>query len=377
MNRTENIPVLLEMHGKSNNNSLGITVSSKPLENFPFIDLIRFVSMMGIVWAHVVLWPPIANGSTELLEDNYMQAYIPFKQIFKFSVICFFIVSGFLLGDKISTVNGLAYFKKRFTTTTKPYLIAFLSFLGLLMIRSYVLDRQVTESNSFLSIVKFGLFDTFFWYLPNYLICLSIILIFRKYLKSLYLGAALFCATLIYTVLTVYTTTYAAGHATALLGFVFYLWLGAYIRQKNIVTHILKIKTYVLLTIAVFLFIVSSLESYWLYKHSLQYFNILRGFNQLYAVAMFALLVKLGSTKINYGIFEPRRESFGIYLYHGFFVYFLFPKAIIMTKQYFGIEIWSAHTVPRLLLITLYGVCCYLLSLMLVKVLLRFKLAYL
>jgi fucose 4-O-acetylase-like acetyltransferase len=127
LNRTENISALLETPSKNNKNSLGIPAFANSSENFPFIDLIRFLSMMGIVWAHVVLWPPVTNGSTELLEDNYMQAYIPFKQIFKFSVICFFIVSGFLLGDKISNVNGFTYFKKRFTTTIKPYLIAFLA----------------------------------------------------------------------------------------------------------------------------------------------------------------------------------------------------------------------------------------------------------
>jgi peptidoglycan/LPS O-acetylase OafA/YrhL len=333
--------------------------------------------MIGIVWAHVVVWPYNKNGATNLFEDSYMQAYIPFKQVFKFAVICFFMISGFLLGDKITSVNGFVYFKKRFNNIIRPFLVAFLSFLGLLMIRKYVLDRQVTESNSFGSIVEYCVFGTPFWYVPNYLVCLSIILAFRKYLQSWYFGTVLFCITLIYTFLTVYNATYASAHTTALLGFVFYLWLGAYIRQKGIINNILKAKTSILLTITVLLFVLSSIESYWLYKHALQYENILRMFNQLYSVAMFALLVKLGSSNINYGIFEPRKESFGIYLYHCFFIYFVFPKGIILIKKYLGIEIWSAQTIPRLLLVTLYAVCCYLLTVMVVKILLRFKLAYL
>jgi fucose 4-O-acetylase-like acetyltransferase len=362
---------------RANSEKQGSVAVNSTSESYPFVNLIRFVSMMGVVWAHVVLWSPDRGGSTDLLEDTYMQSYIPYKQIFKFSVLCFFIISGFLLGDKITRGSRISYFKRRLDGTIKPYMVAFLLFAGFMLIRSHVLHRQVTESNSFFSVIKFCVFDTFFWYLPNYLVCLFIIMLLRKYLKSWYLGGALLSITMVYTVLTVYTNTYAAGHGTAIFGFIFYLWLGVFIRQQNIVNKILNIKTPVLLIIVLFLFVLSSLESYWLYKQSLPYFNILRVFNQLYALAMFALLVKLGSSKINFGIFDPRKESFGIYLYHGFFVYFLFPKLVIMAKEYMGIEIWTENTMLRLLLITLYAICCYLLTVLLVKLLQRFKLAYL
>lgn len=333
--------------------------------------------MIGIVWAHVVLWPTTRGGSTELFNDSYMVAYIPYKQIFKFAVICFFMISGFLLGDKITTTDSIQYFKNRFNTTIKPYLIAFSVFLGLLLIRAFLLKRNVTDTNSLGSIIKFCIYNTFFWYLPNYFICLAVILVFKKYLKSWYLGLSLLCITLLYTILTVYTNTFSAGHSTALFAYVFYLWLGAFIRHKNLVNNIIKSRLYPILALAICLFALSSLESYILYKLDLQHFNILRIFNQLYSVAMFVLLVKLGSKKMNFGIFNPRKESYGIYLYHGFFVYFVFPKLIILINDYLGIQLWSTNTWLRLFLITLYAILTYVLTVLLTKLLIHFKLAYL
>lgn len=333
--------------------------------------------MIGIVWAHVVLWPTTKGGSTELLNDSYMAAYIPYKQIFKFAVICFFMISGFLLGDKITTTNSVQYFKNRFNTTIKPYLIAFCVFFGLLLVRAFLLKRNVTDTNSISSILKFCIYNTFFWYLPNYFICLAIILAFKKHLKSWYLGLTLLCITLLYTILTVYTNNFSAGHTTALFAYVFYLWLGAFIRHKNLVNNILKCNLYPILAVVICLFALSSLESYLLYKLHLQYFSILRIFNQLYSVAMFVLLVKLGSKKLNFGLFSPRKESYGIYLYHGFFVYFVFPKGIILINDYFGIQLWSANTWLRLLLITIYAILSYLLTVLVTKLLIRYKLAYL
>jgi peptidoglycan/LPS O-acetylase OafA/YrhL len=344
---------------------------------YPFVDLIRFISMIGIVWAHVSVYPITNSGSYELVSDDYMVAFIPYKQVFKFAVLCFFMISGFLLGDKISAVNPVSYFKRRFNSTIKPYMVAFCMFIALELVRIHILNKHVTHSDSIIDILRFCLFETFFWYLPNYLICLAIILVFKRYLKSLYLGASLLCITLLYAAFTVYTTTYSVGHTQVVFAYVFYLWLGTYIRQKNLVPYIYKFNIYYVLAAVVLLFVISSVESYWLYKHNLNYLSILRIFNQLYAVAMFVLLVKLGSKKRTFGPFHPRKESYGIYLYHGFFIYFIFPKAVIMANEYLGLQIWSTNTWIRLLLMTAYAVICYLTTALFTKILLNLKLAYL
>ncbi len=346
--------------------------------DYPFVDLIRFISMIGIVWAHIDLFNKDESIVQKFLtDDHYMQFYIPFKQLFKFAVICFFMISGYLLGDKIQTSNSVVYFKNRFGSTVKPYLIAFLPFLGIMVIKAYVFNHVITDTNSFASLVKYCMFQTLFWYLPNYLICLFIILLFKPYLNSIYLGLGLLLITLVYMVLNVYTITYADQHTKAMFGFVFYLWLGAYIRHNNLVYDIRKIPSGILIAITAALFVLSSLESYWLYLNKLSYFHILRIFNQLYSVSMFVLLVNLCRSKINFGPFNPRKETFGIYLYHSFFIYFIIPKVITLGEQYLGIKLYNYTTGLRLGIITLYFVACYISTVLLVKAFLRFKLAYL
>lgn len=345
--------------------------------HYPFVDLVRFISMIGIVWAHVVLWSPYKGGSTEYLDDSYMQYFIAYKQIFKFSVICFFMISGFLLGDKITTVEAIPYFKRRFKSTMKPYIIAYSMFLGLLFFKAFVLKSHVTDSNTAYSIIKFSIVDTLFWFMPNYLASLAIILLCRKFLNSVYFGLCLFIITLGYSCITVYSSAYASPHTTAILGFVSFLWLGAYIKQKNIAEKIRKISTPLLIMVAATLYIASCVESYWLFHQKLEYFNVLRIFNQLYAVSMFALLVKLGYSEIKFGPFVPRKETYGIYLYHGLFTYFFLPKIIVLINDYFGLQFVSYEILTRLTIITTYFIICYISTVITVKLLLRFKLAYL
>jgi peptidoglycan/LPS O-acetylase OafA/YrhL len=68
---------------------------------YPFVDLIRFISMLGIVWAHTDAFPLQVNSFEFLKNIGDVEYFIVFKQIFKFSVVCFFMISGFLLGDNI------------------------------------------------------------------------------------------------------------------------------------------------------------------------------------------------------------------------------------------------------------------------------------
>ncbi|WP_158825551.1 acyltransferase family protein [Mucilaginibacter lacusdianchii] len=367
--------------GKSSVNDINQKLKSGSPASYPFVDLIRFISMMGIVWAHVDMFSTKNHTFNSLLLSNtYELSFIFYKQVFKFSVLCFFMISGFLLSDRLQAVNSYSYIKRRFDTTFKPYVLALIIFLGLLMIRKYVFHHSVTPDNTNLSIIKFCFFDTLFWYLPNYFICLAILLVFKKYISSIFLGIGLLGITLVYTALNVYTVAYAAPHATALLGYVFYLWLGAFIKEQNIVEKIWRVKPIILFAVAFVLYICSTAEAYWLYieKYSFQqYFHILRIFNQLYSVAVFVFLIGVCRSKINFGFFNPRKETFGIYLYHGFFIYFFVPKALEMIKRYLNVEIYSYDTTIRLLIITFYWALCYFGTTLLVKVLQKFKLMYL
>lgn len=352
----------------------------KPLSKsseFPFIDLIRFLSMMGIVWAHTEFEPPDLNFTDYLKNLGHVEYYILFKQVFKFGVLSFFMISGILFGDQLDRTTPLAYFKRRIDSTLKPYLVASGLFVGILVFIRYILNKGYF--NSWGEIIQFTYFKSTFWYLPNYLICLAVLLLFWNYLKSLYFGMTLLFINITYTLLTVYDSDLITSHTsfTAVFSYLFYLWLGAYISNKGLVSKIKKINPFMLFAAVVVLYLVSCLESYQLFQKQMGYFNILRFGNQAYSLAMFVFLIRICNKRPNFWKLNPRKESFGIYLYHGFFANLIFPKLFRWTSENWHID-WYQGPMGFYLLVVLFNfTITYLLTLLLVKYLIRFKIAYL
>lgn len=114
-----------------------------------------------------------------------------------------------------------------------------------------------------------------------------------------------------------------------------------------------------------------------LYKYHLNYFNVLRVFNQLYSVAMFAFLVRICKNPPRFKFFNPRKETYGIYLYHGIIMYYIAPKLVILADTYLHIRLYTTNSFIFIPLATAYFVVCYLATTLLVKVLIRFNLGFL
>jgi hypothetical protein len=346
---------------------------------YPFVSLIRFVSMIGIVWAHSIVLPGYNNERDFFNTVGHIKLYIAFMQIFKFGVICFFLISGFLLGDKIKKGDLLQYYKRRLRSTIRPYLIVLFIFITIVTYRVFIVKHDISEEHSsLLKIINYSIFSTSLWYLPNFLIALGVILIFYKFVDSKFFGGILFTITLLYTVFSVYNIKYQFGHTWALFGYVFYLWLGIYIRQNEIIIKkIKKIKLIPLVIILIVAFALSCYESYILYQNYLGYFNILRVFNQFYSLVMFVFLIRICNSNPNFGIFNPKKETYGIYLYHGLFSWFLLPKIIFCLKQnnIIDLNVNSIYTFMAHHLV--YFIFIYLITTLLVKMLLKYNLGYL
>lgn len=354
----------------------GDTVHNKAKQHeYPFINLIRFLSMMGIVWAHTELVHPTFTATEYIYKVGHLELFIPFKQVFKFAVLCFFVISGFLLGDKLDQVNILSYYKRRINSTLKPYLVAFSLYICMVLFRTYVLNRS--GSQPFSTVLYFTFFDTLFWYLPNYLLCLFILLLFKKYLKSVYFGITLLLINVGYTYFVVYVGQISHAHPTAILSYLFYLWLGLSISQQGWINKIKALNLYFISALLISTYIISCFESYYLYLHHKDYFNILRFGNQLYSLCMFVFLIRICNTNPKFGIFRPREETFGIYLYHGFFVYFIIPKALSWSYLNLNINWYHYNIYIYLFTLLLLFVICYLLTVFLVKAMLRFNFGYL
>lgn len=281
--------------------------------------------MIGIVFEHSSINVSYTDIISTLVSMIFLLA-------FKFVTIVFFMIAGFLLHHKFREYSSIQYLKNRISNTFKPwsFWVAILIVLNILYLVYSIGLNAVFKSFDTFTIILFSeiyntVFLTSFWFIPNFLLCICILLSFKKVLYSCWLGFFFLILTLFYCV-NIYTGWVLASHSGALLGFVFYFWLGAYINKhySRISSHIKKCSYTRLIIINVFLFITSLAESYFLFTTgSDQVFNVLKFTNILYSLGMFVLLIKIG--KINWLSVNllPRKTTFGIYLVHWIFVVYL------------------------------------------------------
>jgi len=344
---------------------------------YPFVDLIRFISTIGIVFIHAEFFLT-SNEVTFFHKVHHIEYYFLMRQVFKFATICYFLIAGFLLADKIEGNQRIKYFMRRLKVIVKPYALAVSLF-----ILGFILDRAASQKLSgpfVIETVKYILGYTSFWYVPNYLICLLIIVSFSKYVKSAWFGAALFLMTIVYTYLNVYSVNHTSSHTTALLGFVFYMWLGIFIKKNGIVQKIQQIDPLLLIGITVLIFALSNYETWYLFNftHTSDSLNTLRVTNQLYSVAVFALLVRLcGAKAPDFGVFRPKQETYGIYLYHCFFIFYIIPGIEKWIAKHYHVSFFSYNVFHLIAINLLNFVICYCATTLLVKFLVRYKLAFL
>lgn len=188
---------------------------STSVQYYPFVDWIRMISMIGIVWAHISNETLIEQYSPT--SDIYLFSF--FMNFWKFGVICFFMISGFLLGSKIKTTSPLSFFNKRLAVTGKAYLLVILLTLFLYLVKNYIF--HLPSSKTFFPFVHEMLFKSSLWFLPNYWIGLIIILLFRKYLDNFEFGLVLFAITLFFARYFVYSSN-TISHTYAVLAYVIY-----------------------------------------------------------------------------------------------------------------------------------------------------------
>lgn len=343
---------------------------------FPFVDLIRFISMLGIVWAHTDAFPIQVNSFDFLKKLDNVEYFIVFKQIFKFSVVCFFMISGLLLGDNISKVSPLLYFKRRVSTTFSSYIIAFFSFFLIFIIIRLFIHNESIDVKYLFKDIYYTLFYTPYWFLPTYYIGLIIMLIFSKFVDSIKFGFLLLLITLYYTFSSlIFPSLVIHDHTTAVFAFVFYIWLGAYIRNKGLIEKIKNIPISWLVTGVVIAFSLACYQSIELFNEGKKFFfNNLRIFNQIYGLLFFLLLVRICPEKPNFRMLNPRKESFGIYLYHFYFVAFFYPLIVIGIQRYFDFDLFE--NISILLIITysfIHFILAYLTTLLFVRFCLKMK----
>lgn len=291
-------------------------------KNFDFVDTIRCLSMMGIVFEHVEVFTDINYASfyTSMLQVSVIQ-------FFKFATIAFFLIAGFLINHKFTEYSPLQYLKNRLKTTIGPWIfwlnvLVILNILRLILISYFKHTGEVHLPSPFLNYLGNAyytvIFTTSFWFILNFLICIAILLAFKRYIARISFGVLLGLTSFFYSI-NLYYGWIRTQHTTAMFGFVFFLWLGAYMNKHSdaLFAFINRTSYVVLIGITVALFLLADLEIIYLKSIAIEdAYNTLRITNIFYSLAFFLILLKVGSIPFINRVFEPRKTTFGIYLLH-------------------------------------------------------------
>lgn len=297
-------------------------------KNYDFIDAIRGIAMMSIVFEHCygVQKLPIYSAS--------FWVSITIFQLAKFGTIIFFLLAGFLIGDKFTDYTPAQYLKRRFANTFGPWMFWSLLYVFFAIITLYITNGIYHDGrfnlHNILSEVKTVYLYSNYWFIINFMVSISLLLIFKRYLYSYFFGAVLLSFTLFYNV-NIHFEWIDPTHTVAILGFIFFLWLGAQMRKHwaQIEVWIRKTSYIWLLVGFVTSFAFSCAETIRLLNsHSIDPYNTLRFSNVLFSIFSFLLLLKI--RKFGFiTLIKPRVTTYGIYLIHYLLLSFLIPQLFI------------------------------------------------
>ena len=303
----------------------GPVASSRP--QYLFIHTVRFWSMLAIVLLHGELIMTIHANATVL-------ELVLLIQVFKFGTIGFFLISGFLLGDRLPASRPFSYLRRRASRLVPAWCVWFVLEVGLWMAmgaRHWTRASFTTRSVSAL-LLKSGyecFTGTALWFVPNFMIALTCIVLLRRWLNDLRMGAALLTVTLFYTV-NVYMRWIPSRHSEALFGFAFYLWLGAWcaLRKEQLLRWAMSFTRRRLLLCLLLAAVGALLETrVMILQHNDDYLNTLRLSNQVFSVVMVILLVRV--QRVTWPKFmDVGAYTYGIYLTHTIILSTLFGVAI-------------------------------------------------
>jgi len=302
------------------------------------------------------------------------EAFLWISQPLKFGTICFFTISGFLLGKQLkSTQQAFTYYKKRLTAVGIPFLIAFLLFytksIGIYGVILGRFDKSILSLPRLVDQFWHILFATSYWFIFVFLLSLALMLFGWRILGLRAIATLSFFATLFYAV-NVYTNWIEPRHTFAFPAFVFYLCLGVWLSKYD--DQIKRVQSFSIGWLGFLLittFLVAASESTLLWKlDSIDPRNTLRLSNQIFSLVVFLCLLRVNFL-YKLPLINPRAESFGIYLYHLFFVSFFTKSIALMPElnflryqpQYTGWEL-AGISILRFLLV-------YISTLLFVKVL--------
>jgi membrane-bound acyltransferase YfiQ involved in biofilm formation len=310
-----------------------------------FVNNVRFLSMAGVVACHCI-------GASRLIPGISSSGWLlsGMLQPFKFGTIDFFLISGFLMNEGLTRGGPLEYLRRRLKRVLTPWLFWF-SLFYVMLLTKYVMKGELrlhSLRGNFLYLLDrlhICLFSSAYWFVPNLLLALCVLLLCRRLLRDLRFGCLLLALSLFYS-LNIYAQWISVStHTEALLGFVFYLWLGAWgARNMNAVASLVaRISMPALIALAVITGMAAMCESNVLAALGFaDTMDTLRISNQAYSVAIVLVIIKLRRA-IWPRTWDVRASTFGIYLTHSIILSLLLKTPELNVLRSLAGQTWGAR----------------------------------
>lgn len=274
----------------------------------------------------------VAMHAIFMVGFNPSEGILPYAAecAFKYGTIGFFLISGFLLGDRIDVASPLSYLSRRLKILLRPWAFWFALYVAY-SVASYVDNQKISLSSlsswahGIWSNLEIALFGTSFWFVPNLAIGMCILVLFRHKLHSVRLGLLLFAVNAVY-VANIYGEWFSPNHNSALFAYVCFLWLGTYTARNfaRFSRSLDRVPMAALALLTLLSFLVSVAEvKLLLTRHSVEPMNTLRLSNQVFSILVVLVLVKVKT--VTWPSFaEVRQQTYCIYLVHMFYLRFAF-----------------------------------------------------
>lgn len=277
--------------------------------DYRFVTNTRFLSMAGVVALHAELMSITWHGGVYNVALN---------QTVKFGTMCFFMISGFLLGDRLEDASPRAYLGRRLRTVALPWAI----WASVHLAMSLAIDHLARGAGA--RPLGWHLNNTViasaYWFVPNILLSLTVLLVFRRWLDAWWFGAALGLTTLAHG-LNLHVRMWSnTQHNSAFSGFIAFLWLGYQLRRNfpRVKAALARVSFRALGALAVATWALALGETWALARRfgdDFDFLSTLRVSNVLYSLSVFALMLKT-TRSIELPGMDARRFTFGIYLLH-------------------------------------------------------------
>lgn len=345
------------------------TASRGQTSDYLFVSNVRFLAMISIVWVHAIYQWGLASPPA-----SYVQVIL--LQSMKFGTIGFFLISGYLLGEGLTRTSPRRYFYRRVNAVFVPWVFWSVVWFAIALSQDLLGEdshRHLVSSLHDLGqlYLKFVFTQSIYWFVPNFFLCLAIVLSLHKRVPDYVQGIIFLSLSLFYGV-NAYIRVIPSVHMSALFGFVFYLWLGslAYRHREKWNRWMARTSWVRLVTFAGVATILAIAEFHMLERIGADdSLNTLRISNQIYSVVLVLLIVKSKRSLFPRGL-DVRSETFGIFLIHPILIEaFQIGYARVSSSAREGIR---ANGPLTILLGLVTFVLLYLFSILLTKQIRRF-----